>query len=304
MASEEMTEKMSQPDALSKEEGSEAGKTEKNDADDANAAAGENTMGLVDVLQASVKSLEASVGTAFARMGHSLQQSVSMMESMNGMMEEYVTRGITIHLDLISTEDAEAEDDPHADAMQVKVQVQNRTRIPLAEIKVLIKADATEVAEEAITAIHPGEAWDGVISVPLLLRVGASLEVAVTFPSPGTGKLLSSSKTMIVKTRHITKFIHAPDANEGVNDDIEKEIVLKEVPAARVREALGVGPMDGLVTNAGTYQSSLIHVQLKMTPDQQHESKLSVHIRHFDDPASGATAAAFARELSTELPST
>lgn len=281
------------------EEMSKTGATTEENSEETEAGKAPQSADVVSILQSSVKALEASVGSAFSKMGQSLQQSVSMMESMNGMMEEYVTRGLRIK--------AKVQPGSQGKAHLVRVNILNTSRIPLLNLCVKLTtsngkngsednhnhSDESEqnCQEKSIEALG-SEKNLNVFFDDLDLITGTEVLIRVEFPSPGTGKILGANRSVVVKAREVDTFVFSEDALP-LEQACSK---LETVGPLSVREALGISPLGALITNKGIYIAPALHLGVRVEGPLE-DGSVDVYLFNMNSDLDDTLSSTFAMEL-------
>jgi hypothetical protein len=123
--------------------------------------------GALASLQGCVEALGSSVNATMARLSGSLASSVSMMQTMNAMMEDYVMRSLSAGASW--------------DRAGLRVRVANQSRMPVAGVRVVARlvADevAHEVAHEVSDKVSDNVADEDAPSAPPRVVLQATLEV-------------------------------------------------------------------------------------------------------------------------------
>mmetsp|Transcript_13056 Transcript_13056/g.24187 ORF Transcript_13056/g.24187 Transcript_13056/m.24187 type:complete len:311 (-) Transcript_13056:140-1072(-) len=201
----------------------------------------------LDLLQSCVQSLEASVGSAFQRMSGSLATSLSMMDSMNGMMEEYVLRGVVLKANA-------GLKDHQTGTWKVTLQVGNEGRLPIADVfvqadLVMLRGEKQQCITSETMTLDPNKSF--------LLKGSATLEreddlvtelsVTFKFPSPGTGKELSKTEAIPILLWDQLEFVKEEEVvTEDLFEDEAVSVHCVSLHPELVRQYLRVPPLKGL----------------------------------------------------------
>jgi len=201
---------------------------------------------LVEVLQRTVQGLEQSVSGAMEKMSTSLEQSVRMMQGMNGMMEDYVVRSISLQAQLHHRENL---------LFDLVVQIFNKSLAKLSNVELLLEGFGNKRR-----FVGELDAAGSTVTFQKVRLVEPKFKAVLQFPSPGTGKTLKHETEWPLHWRDLGSFQPSTCLQE-----IDKFTSVAEInmDAAELRKELSIPPTAGMAVGKESYFAKLPQIQIR-----------------------------------------